>query len=139
MTQKSYICCFMTLLSICSGEECRMSHYSISIVCNTSYGTILTSHTGFRSVMGCASMCTHNLLCQSAVFENGTGSCTTNAAILDNQSVSCLEPVFYAASDLYSVSVHLLILRVIMYVYILSNNKETIYSFNCLEPKRYVE
>ena len=117
MTQKWYFCCFMTVLPIYLGEKCRMSHYSISTVCNPSYGTILTSHTGIRSVMGCASMCTHSVLCQSAVFDNGTGTCTTNSAIPDNLNVSCSEPVFYAASELYSVSVYLLmdILRVIMH------------------------
>ena len=53
--------------------------------------------------MDCASVCIDNGMCQSAVFDIFTRSCKTNSALLETPNISCSQPVFYAALDMYSV------------------------------------
>ena len=83
-----------------------MTHYTISTVCSTPYGTVLSNYADVRSAMDCANKCAYNITCMSAVYDNTTRLCTTNSAALQNPSepdAYCLEPVYYAASEAFSV------------------------------------
>ena len=80
-----------------------MSQYIISTVCDTYNVTALSNHLDIRSVMDCASICSKDVICQSAIFDNFTDSCRTFSSFLEPPNIPCSQQVFYAALDIYSV------------------------------------
>ena len=78
------------------GEECQ-SFYTTQSLCDTIYGSTLSTYTQMRSLTECTVQCSLDELCLSVIYVNGSGDCRTNTGILVTPDTGCLETVWYAS------------------------------------------
>ena len=78
------------------GEECQ-SFYNTQPVCDTTYGSTLSTYNQIRSLTECVVQCSIEELCLSVKYVNGSGDCHTNTGILVTPDTGCLETVWYAS------------------------------------------
>ena len=78
------------------GEECQ-SFYNTQALCDTIYGSTLSTYSHIRSLTECVVQCSIDELCLSAIYVNGSGDCRTNTGILVTPDTGCLETVWYAS------------------------------------------
>ena len=78
-----------SLMTFCQGEE-RNLQYEVMSVCDTVYGTTLTTSPMTTSLMSCCSLCTSDVMCRSALYSEEAGTCRTNADILVSPLFECV-------------------------------------------------
>ena len=78
------------------GEECQ-SFYTTQSLCDTIYGSTLSTYSQMRSLTECVVQCSIDELCLSVIYVNGSGDCRTNSGTLVTPDTGCLETVWYAS------------------------------------------
>ena len=88
----------LSLITFCQGEE-RSLQYDVMSVCDTVYGTTLTTSLMTTGLMSCCSLCTNDGMCRSTLYSEEAGTCRTNADILVSPIFECIgaETLLYAS------------------------------------------